>query len=117
MVQSIIATIMQTVGNIYHPDAVIITTVDCFHAKYAVRAMELGCDVISEKPLATEAEQCQKLLDTELKTGKKIITTFNVRHHLFAEEIKKVIMSGDLGKIISAEFQEYLDIYHGASYY
>ena len=92
------------------PDAVIITTVDCFHAKYAVRAMELGCNVISEKPLATEAEQCQELLDTELKTGRKIITTFNVRHHLFAEEIKQVVMSGDLGKIISAEFQEYLDI-------
>jgi len=33
------------------------------------------------------------------------------------EEIKKVILSGDLGNIISAEFQEYLDIEHGASYY
>jgi len=99
------------------PDAVIVTTVDCFHAEYAIRAMELGCNVICEKPLATEAEQCQRLLDTELETGKKIVTTFNVRHHLFAEEIKQVVMSGDLGKIISAEFQEYLDIYHGASYY
>ena len=99
------------------PDAVIVTTVDCFHAKYSVRAMELGCNVICEKPLATEAEQCQKLLDTELKTGKKIITTFNVRHQTSAEEVKKVILSGDLGNIISAEFQEYLDIEHGASYY
>jgi predicted dehydrogenase len=99
------------------PDAVIITTVDCFHAGYAVRAMELGCNVICEKPLATEAAQCQQLIDTELRTGKKIITTFNVRHHVFAEEIKKIMMSGELGKIISAEFHEYLDIDHGASYF
>jgi predicted dehydrogenase len=99
------------------PDAVIITTVDCFHAAYAVRAMELGCDVICEKPLATEAVQCQQLLDIELSTGKKIITTFNVRHHIFSEEIKRIIQSGELGKIISAEFHEYLNIDHGASYF
>lgn len=99
------------------PDAVIVTTPDCFHVEYATRAMELGCDVICEKPLATEADQCQKLLDAEIKTGKKIITTFNVRHQKEAEEIKKVIMSGELGRIISAEFQEYLDIDHGASYF
>lgn len=99
------------------PDAVIITTPDCFHANYAVRAMELGCDAISEKALATEAKQCQALLDTELKTGKKIITTFNVRHMNSAGEIKKILMSDELGRIISAEFYEYLDIHHGASYF
>ncbi len=99
------------------PDSVIIATTDCFHEKYAVRAMQLGCDVICEKPLATEAEQCQNLLLTEQKTGKKIITTFNARYGNAAEEIKRIIMSGELGRIISTEFHEYLDIIHGASYY
>lgn len=99
------------------PDAVIITTTDCFHSSYAIRAMELGCDAISEKPLATDAEQCQKLMDAEVRTGKRIITTFNVRHMAMAEEIKKVVLSGELGRIISVEFQEYLDINHGASYF
>jgi len=99
------------------PDSVIICTPDCFHYEHAVRAMELGCDAIVEKPLATEAEQCQQLLDTELKTGRKITTTFNARHGNTAEEIKKNLLSGELGRIISAEFQEYLDIDHGASYF
>ncbi|VAX22835.1 Myo-inositol 2-dehydrogenase 1 [hydrothermal vent metagenome] len=99
------------------PDVIIVTTVDAFHVKYATRAMELGCDVLCEKPLAIDAGQCQTLLDTESKTGKKIITTFNARHGLASEKIKKVIMSGTLGRIISAEFQEYLDINHGASYF
>jgi len=100
-----------------NPDAVIITTTDCFHAEYAIRAMELGCDVICEKPLVTEAWQAQKLLDTEKRTGRRIITTFNARHSASAEEIKKVLVSGTLGRIISAEFMEYLDIDHGASYF
>ncbi len=100
-----------------NPDALIITTTDCFHAEYAERAMELGCDVICEKPLVTEALQAQKLLDTEKRTGRKLITTFNARHSAHAEEIKKVLISGTLGRIISVEFMEYLDIDHGASYF
>jgi predicted dehydrogenase len=100
-----------------NPDAVIITTTDCFHEEYVIRAMELGCDVICEKPLVTEALQAQKLLDTEKRTGRKIITTFNARHSAYAEEIKKVLNSGTLGRIISAEYMEYLDIDHGASYF
>lgn len=99
------------------PDVVIVTTVDAFHTKYAIRAMELGCDVISEKPLAISAKQCQDLVDTESKTGQKVITTFNARHGLASGKIKEIIMSGELGRIISAEFHEYLNIDHGASYF
>jgi len=99
------------------PDAVIVCTPDCFHHKHAIRAMELGCDAIVEKPLATTAEQCQQLIDAERKTGKKITTTFNARHSDSAEEIKKLLMDDRLGRIISAEFAEYLDVYHGADYF
>ncbi len=99
------------------PDVVIVTTTDCFHAEYAIRAMELGCDVICEKPLVSEASQAQQLLDAEKRTGRKVITTFNARHSAHAEEIKKVLSSGSLGKIISADYMEYLDIDHGASYF
>ncbi len=99
------------------PDAVILTTPDCFHVDYAIRAMELGCDVICEKPVATTAEQCQRLLDTEYKTGKKVTVTFNVRHDPSAIEVKKQIITGKLGKIISMEFHEFLNFDHGASYF
>lgn len=100
-----------------NPDLVIVTTTDAFHADYAVRAMEMGCDVLSEKPLATEAEQCQKLLETEAQTGQTLYVGFNARHGRSAEEIKNVLHSGKLGRIVSAEFDEYLDVHHGASYF
>ncbi len=99
------------------PDAVIVTTVDSKHEQYIVRAMELGCDVISEKPVATEADQCQRIIDAEARTGKKVNVTFNVRYMMESDAIKEIILSGELGKIISIDFQEYLDISHGASYY
>jgi predicted dehydrogenase len=99
------------------PEIVIVTTPDSFHAKYAIKAMELGCDVISEKPLVTETYQAQELLDVEAKTGRKLIIAFNARHENGAEEMKRIVLSGKLGKIISVDFQELLDIHHGASYF
>ncbi len=100
-----------------NPDAVIVTTTDCFHADYVIRALELGVNAICEKPLTTEAKQCQDILEAEVRTGKKIIVTFNARHGNADEEVKKVLLSGDLGRIISAEYEEFLDIRHGADYF
>ena len=62
------------------PDAVMVTTPDCFHADYVVRALDLGCDAISEKPLTTEVEQCRAILEAEKRSGRRVSTTFNARH-------------------------------------
>ena len=40
--------------------SVIVTTVDARTTTTSVRAMELGCDVITEKPMTTDAEKCQR---------------------------------------------------------
>jgi predicted dehydrogenase len=99
------------------PDTVIVTTTDAFHANYVTRALNLGCDVICEKPLVTDANQASEILTAEKNSGKKIFTTFNARFGNSTEEIKKILSSGELGRVISAEFQEYLDVSHGASYF
>jgi len=99
------------------PDIVIVTTTDCFHEKYIVRAMELGCNVITEKPIAIDADQCQRITDTENRTGKKVIVGFNARHGNEAYEMKKILLSGELGRIIAVDYHEYLDTSHGADYY
>lgn len=99
------------------PDIVIVTTTDCFHEKYIVRAMELGCNVISEKPIAIDAGQCQRIADTENLTGKKVFVGFNVRHMNESIEMKKILLSGELGRIIAVDYQECLNTLHGADYY
>ena len=99
------------------PDIVIVTTTDCFHKKYIVQAMELGCNVITEKPNAIDADQCQRIMDTENRTGKKMIVGFNARHGNEAYEMKKILLSGELGRIIAVDYHEYLDTSHGADYY
>lgn len=99
------------------PDIVIVATTDGFHEKYIIRAMELGCDVISEKPIAIDADQCQRIADAEVRTGRRIKVGFNDRHTVNSMETKKILMSGELGKIIAVDFHEYLDTSHGAEYF
>lgn len=99
------------------PDAVIVTTTDCFHAKYACRAMELGCDVILEKPMATDEKLCQDILDAEKRTGRKVTVTFNARYGSSEVRVKEILNSGEIGKVVSVDFSWYLNTDHGASYF
>lgn len=99
------------------PDTVIVTTTDSFHAKYICAAMNMGCDVITEKPLATDEKMTQEIIDTKKKTGKSLIVTFNYRYSPEAVKIKEILMSQEIGRVTSVDFNYYLDVYHGASYF
>ena len=48
------------------PDTVIVTTKDATHSQYIIRAMEVGCDVMTEKPMTTDEKKCRAILDTQL---------------------------------------------------
>ena len=99
------------------PDRVIVTTPDGTHARYIIRALELGCDVMSEKPLCTDEQQCQAILDAQKKTGKKVTVTFNARHGLKDKKVKELMLQKAIGDVISVDFHEYLDTSHGADYF
>jgi predicted dehydrogenase len=99
------------------PDTVIVTTKDCFHDTYIVRAMELGCDVITEKPMTTDAEKCQRIVDTRRETGRHCRVTFNYRYSPPRTQMKALLMSGVIGDVLSLDFHWLLDIRHGADYF
>lgn len=52
------------------PDTVIVTTMDRTHHEYITRAMTLGCDVITEKPMTTDLEKLRANLAAIDATGK-----------------------------------------------
>jgi predicted dehydrogenase len=99
------------------PDCVIVCTKDSFHHKYIVRAMELGCNVISEKPMTTDEKKCQQIIDTQKKTGKKLTVTFNYRYAPPRTQVKELLMSGVIGNVQSVDFHWMLNVHHGADYY
>ncbi len=104
------------------PDIVIVTTVDAYHSDFIIRAMELGCDVITEKPMTIDADRCNKILETEKKTGRHVTVSFNYRFAPFMCKIKELIMSGAIGDVFSVHFEWLLDrnmdvLAHGTSYF
>ena len=99
------------------PDTVIVTTIDGFHHKYIVRALELGINVITEKPLTVDAEKCQSIIDAQRKYGKKVTVTFNYRYSPPRSQVKDLLLSGVIGDILSVDFHWMLDTYHGADYF
>jgi len=62
------------------PDTVLVMSVDGTHDAYIIGAMELGCDVICEKPMTTQAPKCQAILDAQRRTGRECRVTFNYRY-------------------------------------
>jgi predicted dehydrogenase len=99
------------------PDSVIVTTVDATHWRYIVRAVELGCDAITEKPMCTDEAQCRAILDAQKKTGRSVRVTFNARHSPDAKRVKQLLLEKAAGDVLSVDFHEYLDTSHGASYF
>jgi predicted dehydrogenase len=63
------------------PDVASINTYSDSHADYAVKALELGCHVFLEKPLATTATDAERVVDAAKAHGKKLVIGYILRHH------------------------------------
>lgn len=99
------------------PDVVIVTSIDRTHHKYIVRAMELGCDVLSEKPMTTTAEKCQEILDAIKRTGKSLRVSFNYRYAPHNTKVRELIRDGVIGDVKQVHFEWMLSTSHGADYF
>lgn len=78
------------------PDAVCISTYPDTHESYAITAIENGCHVFIEKPLADSVEGAERVRDAAIKHGKKLVVGYILRHHPSWERF--IALSGELGK-------------------
>lgn len=99
------------------PDLVIVTTKDATHHEFIIKGLDMGCDVLTEKPLTTDEQKCQAILDAERRSDRKLIVGFNYRWGPYATKIKELLQENSIGKITSVDFHWYLNTDHGASYF
>ena len=99
------------------PDVVIVTTIDAFHHQYIARAMELGCDVISEKPMTIDAEKTRIIFDAIARTGKSLRVAFNYRYAPAYTALRQLLMKSTVGRPLAVDFSWVLDTSHGADYF
>jgi len=99
------------------PDLLIVTTVDATHHQFIIDGLKRNIDVITEKPLTTDEFKCQAILDAEAASEGELIVGFNYRYSPHHTRIKELLMNNRVGKITSVNFDWYLNVYHGASYF
>ena len=63
------------------PDAVCISTYPDTHAGFCIKALEAGCHVFVEKPLAETVEQAEAVVRLAQKTGLKVVVGYILRVH------------------------------------
>lgn len=78
------------------PDAVCIATYPDSHAAYCLAALEAGCHVFVEKPLALTAEEAQKVVDRAAALKRKVVVGYILRVHPAWQRFTEIAQS--LGK-------------------
>ena len=63
------------------PDLVAIATYTDTHADYACEAMEAGAHVFVEKPLAMTVADAERVVETAVRTSRKLVVGYILRHH------------------------------------
>lgn len=80
-------------------DAVSVCTYNRQHAPCAVYALEHGVNVLLEKPMCVTIEEAADICRAEKKSGKVLSIGFQPRFDENMKMVKKVVESGELGKI------------------
>jgi predicted dehydrogenase len=63
------------------PDAVCISTYPDTHEAFTLAALEAGCHVFVEKPLAPDTEGARRMVEGAQRAGRKLVVGYILRHH------------------------------------
>jgi predicted dehydrogenase/nucleoside-diphosphate-sugar epimerase len=91
-------------------DVVHVLTPPDSHAAVALAALELGCDVLVEKPLATSVEDCERVRAAAERLGRRVSVNHSLLFDPNVVRALEVVRSGKLGRVVS------VDILRGSAY-
>ncbi len=93
-------------------DALVIATQDRDHVDMCIRALELGYDVLLEKPITPIKEDLYRLLDAQKKYGGKVVVCHVLRYAPAFVKIKELLDSGVIGKTVCIDWIEQVAYWH-----
>lgn len=97
------------------PDCVHICTPHYLHTPMAIKALSKGINVLLEKPCSVSISEIKELRNAEKASGKQLGICFQNRYNLCVREAKKIIDSGEMGKVKSV--RAFVTWERGKSYY
>lgn len=98
-------------------DAVVIATPDNLHYEPCMKALELGYDVLLEKPVAPTERECRAILKQAHKYNRIVAVCHVLRYAPYFVALKQVLDSGAIGDIVNIQHFEPIRYAHMAHSY
>lgn len=98
-------------------DALVISTLDALHHGQTIKALELGYDILLEKPIAVTIEECEDIAKKATELKRKVVVCHVLRYSPFYTGIKALLDAGEIGDITSLFMAEEIGYYHYAHSY
>lgn len=95
-------------------DIVFICTPDNLHYEPCLKALDLGYDILLEKPAAQTEEECIAIRDKAVEKGRIVVLSHVLRFAPYFAEMHKLLREGRIGKIISVQHFEPVGAEHMA---
>jgi predicted dehydrogenase len=80
-------------------DAAVVAVPPRFHAPIAIQLMEMGIDVLCEKPLAITAADGQKMVDAAQRTGRVLAVALMMRFFPHNQWLADLVAEGEIGEV------------------
>jgi predicted dehydrogenase len=78
-------------------DIIYVVLPNGMHAEYTIRGLQAGKHVLTEKPMANTAEECQQMIDAGRKADRKLMVAYRCRYEPYNQEAIRMARSGELG--------------------
>jgi Predicted dehydrogenases and related proteins len=95
-------------------DALLICTQDKMHFQPAMKSLELGYNVLLEKPMSPNPQECVAITEQAKKYGRILIICHVLRYTSFFTTMKKLLDEGRIGRLISIQHNENVGYWHQA---
>ena len=98
-------------------DVALICTMDDMHYEPALKAIDLGYDILLEKPVSQTVKQCVDISLAAAKKGVKVLVCHVLRYAPFFKKVKEIVMEGAIGDIMSVVHVEAVGNVHQSHSY
>lgn len=98
-------------------DAVIIATPDNLHYEPCMKALEMGYDVLLEKPVAQTAQECLDIARQAKKYDRMVGICHVLRYAPYFIALKDALDAGTIGEVVSVQHFEAIRFHHFAHSY
>lgn len=98
-------------------DVLVIATDDRAHVPQCAKAMELGYDILLEKPISDNREEIDLLLTTQERTKRKVVICHELRYGAGFALCGKYLKEGKIGQLFAIEASERPVYWHWAQAY